>query len=108
VNLINDYECQEGHICFSKDDLNLCGMKICNKSTVILGPINIKVLCKNMNISLVGFALFFSIFGILLTTSFISDYIGGQLGCAQWMAVLAGAPAVVLAGAPAVVLPGGI
>jgi hypothetical protein len=36
------YECQEGHICFSKDDLNTCGMKGCNKSTVIISPIDIK------------------------------------------------------------------
>jgi len=36
------YECQVGHICFSKDDLNTCGMKGCNKSTVIISPIDIK------------------------------------------------------------------
>jgi hypothetical protein len=36
------YECQEGHICFSKDDLDTCGMRGCNKSTVIISPIDIK------------------------------------------------------------------
>jgi hypothetical protein len=36
------YECQEGHIFFSKDDLNTCGMSGCNKSTVIISPIDIK------------------------------------------------------------------
>ncbi|MDQ6667393.1 MAG: hypothetical protein M3Y53_04095 [Thermoproteota archaeon] len=36
------FECQEGHICFSKDDLNTCGMRGCNKSTVIISPIDIK------------------------------------------------------------------
>jgi hypothetical protein len=36
------YECQKGHICFSKDELNTCGMKGCNKITVIISPIDIK------------------------------------------------------------------
>lgn len=36
------YECQEGHICFSKDNLNTCGMKGCNKSIILLSPIDIK------------------------------------------------------------------
>jgi hypothetical protein len=36
------YECQGGHISFSKDDLNACGMKGCNKLTVIISPIDIK------------------------------------------------------------------
>ena len=36
------YECQGGHISFSKDDLNTCGMKGCNKSTVIISIIDIK------------------------------------------------------------------
>jgi hypothetical protein len=37
------YECQQGHICFSnKDDLNSCAMKGCNKSTIVISPIDIK------------------------------------------------------------------
>ena len=37
------YECQQGHICFSnKDDLNTCAMKGCNKSTIVVSPIDIK------------------------------------------------------------------
>ena len=36
------YECQKGHICFSKDDLNTCGMKGCDKPTVIISPNDIK------------------------------------------------------------------
>ena len=36
------YECQGGHISFSKDELNSCGMRGCNKSTVIISPIDIK------------------------------------------------------------------
>ncbi|HET9807866.1 MAG TPA: hypothetical protein VFP49_13260 [Nitrososphaeraceae archaeon] len=36
------YECQGGDICFSKDELNACGMRGCNKSTVIISPIDIK------------------------------------------------------------------
>ena len=36
------YECQGGHISFSKNDLNTCGMKGCNKSTVIISTIDIK------------------------------------------------------------------
>jgi len=35
------YECQGGHISFSKDYLNACGMRGCNKSTVIISPIDI-------------------------------------------------------------------
>ena len=36
------YECQGGHISFSKDDRNACGMRGCNKSTLIISPIDIK------------------------------------------------------------------
>ncbi len=36
------YECQGGHISFSKDYLDACGMRGCNKSTVIISPIDIK------------------------------------------------------------------
>ena len=36
------YECQGGHISFSKDYLNACGMRECNKHTVIISPIDIK------------------------------------------------------------------
>jgi hypothetical protein len=36
------YECQGGHINFSKDDLIACGMRGCNKSIVIISPIDIK------------------------------------------------------------------
>ena len=36
------YECQGGHVSFSKDYLNECGMRGCNKSTVMISPINIK------------------------------------------------------------------
>jgi hypothetical protein len=37
------YECQQGHICFSnKDDFNSCAMKGCNKSTIVISPIDIK------------------------------------------------------------------
>ena len=36
------YECQKGHICFSKDDLNACGMKGCDKTTVIISPNDIE------------------------------------------------------------------
>ena len=36
------YECQGGHINFSKDDLHACGMRGCNKSIVITSPIDIK------------------------------------------------------------------
>ena len=36
------YECPEGHICFSKDDLNICGKEGCGKATVIVSPIDIK------------------------------------------------------------------
>ena len=51
------YECQKGHICFSKDDLNTCGMKGCDKTTVIISPkdinwfykINETGLCVNRN-----------------------------------------------------------
>ncbi|MGN6709441.1 MAG: hypothetical protein ACTHKF_08855 [Candidatus Nitrosocosmicus sp.] len=35
------YECQMGHICFSKDDLTTCAMKGCIKQTVVISPINI-------------------------------------------------------------------
>jgi hypothetical protein len=35
------YECPEGHICFSKDDIALCGMKGCSKHTLVLSPIDI-------------------------------------------------------------------
>jgi hypothetical protein len=36
------FECPEGHICFSKDNLDVCGMKGCGKSTLIISPIDIK------------------------------------------------------------------
>jgi hypothetical protein len=36
------FECPEGHICFSKDNLDICGMKGCAKSTLIVSPIDIK------------------------------------------------------------------
>ena len=36
------YECQGGHVSFSKDYLNECGMTGCNKSTVMISPIDIK------------------------------------------------------------------
>ena len=36
------YECQGGHISFSKDDMNTCGMRGCNKSTLIISRIDIK------------------------------------------------------------------
>ena len=35
-------ECSEGHISFSKDNLNICGMSGCGKATVIISPIDIK------------------------------------------------------------------
>jgi hypothetical protein len=44
------YECQEGHISFSKDDLNACVMGRCNKLTVIISPID--MLCYNRERSL--------------------------------------------------------
>lgn len=36
------YECPARHICFSKDDLSMCGMKGCGKQTDIISPIDIK------------------------------------------------------------------
>jgi len=36
------FECPEGHICFSKDNLDVCGMKGCGKSTLIVSPTDIK------------------------------------------------------------------
>lgn len=36
------FECPSGHICFSKNDINKCGMSGCNKQTVIISPIDIK------------------------------------------------------------------
>ena len=36
------YECSQGHICFSKDNLDVCGMKGCGRSTLIVDPIDIK------------------------------------------------------------------
>jgi hypothetical protein len=36
------YECPQGHICFSKDSLNICGMKGCDRSTLIINPIDIE------------------------------------------------------------------
>jgi ABC-type dipeptide/oligopeptide/nickel transport system ATPase component len=35
-------ECSEGHISFSKDNLNICGMSGCGKATLIISPIDIK------------------------------------------------------------------
>ena len=46
------YECQGGHISFSKDDLNTWGMKGCNKSTVIISTIDIKWFYKISEIGL--------------------------------------------------------
>jgi hypothetical protein len=36
------YECPQGHICFSKDSLDICGMKGCSKTTLVISPIDIK------------------------------------------------------------------
>jgi ABC-type lipoprotein export system ATPase subunit len=36
------YECPQGHICFSKDSLYICGMKGCGKTTLVISPIDIK------------------------------------------------------------------
>jgi ABC-type dipeptide/oligopeptide/nickel transport system ATPase component len=36
------YECQGGHISFTKDYLNACGMRGCNRSTVMISLIDIK------------------------------------------------------------------
>ena len=36
------YECPQGHICFSKDSLDICGMRGCGKTTLVLSPIDIK------------------------------------------------------------------
>ena len=36
------YECPQVHICFSKDSLNICGMKGCSKTTLVISPIDIK------------------------------------------------------------------
>jgi hypothetical protein len=36
------YECSQGHICFSKDSLDICGMKDCSKTTLVISPIDIK------------------------------------------------------------------
>ncbi len=36
------YECPARHICFSKDDLTICGMKGCNKQTDQISNIDIK------------------------------------------------------------------
>jgi hypothetical protein len=36
------YECLQGHICFSKDSLDICGMKGCGKTTLVISPIDIK------------------------------------------------------------------
>ncbi|MGE3859878.1 MAG: hypothetical protein AB7F53_07800 [Nitrososphaeraceae archaeon] len=35
------YECSGNHICFSKDELSICGMKGCNKVSVVISPIDI-------------------------------------------------------------------
>jgi hypothetical protein len=40
------YECPQGHICFSKDSLDICGMKGCGKTTLVISPIDIKWLYK--------------------------------------------------------------
>ena len=36
------YECPAGHICFSKDDLTMCGMKGCGKQTDLISTVDIK------------------------------------------------------------------
>jgi hypothetical protein len=35
------FECPQGHICFSKDNLDVCGMKGCNRSTLIVDLMDI-------------------------------------------------------------------
>lgn len=35
------YECPKGHICFSKDNLVICGRKECNKTTKLMSPVDI-------------------------------------------------------------------
>ena len=36
------YECPQGHICFSKDNIDFCGMKGCGSSTLIINPSDIE------------------------------------------------------------------
>jgi hypothetical protein len=36
------YECPNGHICFSKEDLSMCAMKECGKPTVIISLLDVK------------------------------------------------------------------
>ena len=36
------FECPSGHICFSKDELTICGMRRCNKQIDMLSPDDIK------------------------------------------------------------------
>ena len=36
------FECPSGHICFSKDELTICGMRGCDKKTYMLSPDDIK------------------------------------------------------------------
>jgi len=36
------FECPSGHICFSKDELTICGMRGCNKQIDMLSPDDIK------------------------------------------------------------------
>jgi hypothetical protein len=36
------FECPSGHICFSKDELIICGMRGCDKKSYMLSPDDIK------------------------------------------------------------------
>jgi len=35
------FECPQGHFCFSKGNLDVCGMKGCNRSTIIVDLMDI-------------------------------------------------------------------
>lgn len=35
------YECSSNHICFSKNELSICGVKGCNKVTIVISLIDI-------------------------------------------------------------------
>jgi len=39
-------ECSNGHICFGKGDLSSCAMKGCERPTVMISPIDIKLFYK--------------------------------------------------------------
>jgi hypothetical protein len=36
------YECPQGHIGFSKDNIDICGMKGCGSATLIINPLDIE------------------------------------------------------------------